>query len=207
MLRSVHRSAYFAARVSVLNRGQTGVRQGSGSSGTPGADAGDLLLLAGGQGGMHPFDSSGCQTWASGGELYCAPEHAHMQSDFNISRRVLHHVSHPPHSAHTAGGGPQVRSLFSASLSEAVEGLARSMMHAPLRVTVGDRGAAAPSVHQSLLFVGRCARPSWRARPFWLARPSWLAHAAFADNARAIILSIKLFFHPTPPSTTPTTPR
>lgn len=116
-----------------------------------------------------------------------------------LYRRVIHHVSHPPHSAHAAGGGPQVRSLFSASLSEAVEGLARSMMHAPLRVTVGDRGAAAPSVHQSLLFVGRCARPSWRACPSWLARPSWRAHTAFADNARAIIFVNGIFFSPHPP--------
>mmetsp|Transcript_7095 Transcript_7095/g.20780 ORF Transcript_7095/g.20780 Transcript_7095/m.20780 type:complete len:522 (-) Transcript_7095:3668-5233(-) len=47
-----------------------------------------------------------------------------------------------------------VRSLFSASLSEAVEGLARSMMHDPVRVTVGERGSANASVHQSLQFVG-----------------------------------------------------
>lgn len=50
----------------------------------------------------------------------------------------------------------QVRSLFSASLSEAVEELARSMMHSPLRITVGERGAANASVAQSLQFVGRC---------------------------------------------------
>ncbi len=31
----------------------------------------------------------------------------------------------------------QVRALFSASLSEAVEDLARTLMHEPLRVTVG----------------------------------------------------------------------
>lgn len=47
-----------------------------------------------------------------------------------------------------------VRSLFSASLSESVEELARSMMHSPLRITVGERGAATASVAQSLQFVG-----------------------------------------------------
>ncbi len=47
-----------------------------------------------------------------------------------------------------------VRALFSATLPEAVETLARSVMPAPLRVTVGERGAAAASVAQRLLFCG-----------------------------------------------------
>ena len=46
------------------------------------------------------------------------------------------------------------RALFSATLPEAVEALARSVMAAPLRITVGERGAAAASVSQRLLFCG-----------------------------------------------------
>ena len=46
------------------------------------------------------------------------------------------------------------RALFSATLPEGVEALARSVMHAPLRITVGERGAAAASVAQRLLFCG-----------------------------------------------------
>ena len=48
----------------------------------------------------------------------------------------------------------QVRALFSATLPEAVEELARTVLVQPLRVTVGERGAAAASVHQRLMFVG-----------------------------------------------------
>jgi ATP-dependent RNA helicase DDX52/ROK1 len=36
-----------------------------------------------------------------------------------------------------------------------VETLARSVLHDPLRITVGERGAAAAAVSQRLLFVGR----------------------------------------------------
>ena len=50
--------------------------------------------------------------------------------------------------------GVQVRALFSATLPEAVEELARTVLVQPLRVTVGERGAAASSVHQRLMFVG-----------------------------------------------------
>ena len=46
------------------------------------------------------------------------------------------------------------RALFSATLPEAVETLARSVMASPLRLTVGERGAAASSVAQRLLFCG-----------------------------------------------------
>jgi len=46
------------------------------------------------------------------------------------------------------------RALFSATLPEAVETLARSVMASPLRLTVGERGAAAASVAQRLLFCG-----------------------------------------------------
>ncbi len=48
-----------------------------------------------------------------------------------------------------------VRGLFSATLPETVEGLARSVLRDPLRITVGERGAAAATVNQKLLFVGR----------------------------------------------------
>ena len=48
-----------------------------------------------------------------------------------------------------------VRGLFSATLPETVEALARSVLRDPLRVTVGERGAAASTVDQKLLFVGR----------------------------------------------------
>lgn len=48
-----------------------------------------------------------------------------------------------------------VRGLFSATLPETVEALARSVLRDPLRVTVGERGAAAATVSQKLLFVGR----------------------------------------------------
>lgn len=48
-----------------------------------------------------------------------------------------------------------VRSLFSATLPETVEILARSVLRDPLRITVGERNISATSVHQKLLFVGR----------------------------------------------------
>ena len=47
-----------------------------------------------------------------------------------------------------------MRALFSATLPEAVEERARSVLTQPLRVTVGVRGAAAASVRQRLMFVG-----------------------------------------------------
>ena len=48
-----------------------------------------------------------------------------------------------------------VRALFSATLPETVEQLARSVLRDPLRVTVGERNVSATSVEQKLLFVGR----------------------------------------------------
>jgi ATP-dependent RNA helicase DDX52/ROK1 len=47
-----------------------------------------------------------------------------------------------------------VRGLFSATLPEGVEALARSVLRDPLRVTVGERNTAAASVAQRLHFVG-----------------------------------------------------
>lgn len=48
-----------------------------------------------------------------------------------------------------------VRCLFSATLPENVEMLARSVLKDPLRITVGERNTSASSVEQQLLFVGR----------------------------------------------------
>lgn len=49
----------------------------------------------------------------------------------------------------------QVVGLFSATLPEKVEELARSMLRDPVRVTVGQRNAPASSVQQRLVFVGQ----------------------------------------------------
>ncbi|CAI5948483.1 unnamed protein product [Closterium sp. NIES-65] len=46
------------------------------------------------------------------------------------------------------------RSLFSATLPEAVEQLAQSVMHDPVRIVVGERNAAVETVQQRLVFVG-----------------------------------------------------
>ncbi|GIM09618.1 hypothetical protein Vretimale_13458, partial [Volvox reticuliferus] len=51
---------------------------------------------------------------------------------------------------------PEVaRALFSATLPERVEDLARSVLQQPLRITVGMRNAAVSNVRQRLQFVGR----------------------------------------------------
>lgn len=47
------------------------------------------------------------------------------------------------------------RALFSATLPEKVEDLARSVLQQPLRITVGERNTAVSTVRQRLLFVGR----------------------------------------------------
>ena len=47
-----------------------------------------------------------------------------------------------------------VGALFSATLPEATEALARSFLVDPARVTVGERGASASHVEQKLVFVG-----------------------------------------------------
>ncbi len=49
----------------------------------------------------------------------------------------------------------QVVALFSATLPEKVEELARSMLKDPVRVTVGQRNAPASSVKQRLVYVGQ----------------------------------------------------
>jgi ATP-dependent RNA helicase DDX52/ROK1 len=55
-----------------------------------------------------------------------------------------------------AGSRPWLaRALLSATLPERVEALARAALRDPLRVTVGERGAATASVDQRLLFVGQ----------------------------------------------------
>jgi len=47
------------------------------------------------------------------------------------------------------------RALFSATLGQGVENLARSVLQDPLRITIGRRGGATADVKQSLLYVGR----------------------------------------------------
>ena len=44
--------------------------------------------------------------------------------------------------------------LFSATIPEAIETLAKSILKDPVRVTVGDRDTAAMSVQQQLRFTG-----------------------------------------------------
>jgi len=56
--------------------------------------------------------------------------------------------------AAVAGNQDVVRCLFSATLSEDVEDLARSVLVDPLRLTVGGRGAANRDVEQQLIFCG-----------------------------------------------------
>ncbi|KAK9835243.1 hypothetical protein WJX81_008300 [Elliptochloris bilobata] len=48
----------------------------------------------------------------------------------------------------------KVAAFFSATLPEGAEELARSLLAAPVRITVGERGGAAPSVAQRLVYVG-----------------------------------------------------
>lgn len=48
-----------------------------------------------------------------------------------------------------------VRALFSATLPEAVEHSARSVMRDPLHITVGQRNSATSFVDQRLVFVGQ----------------------------------------------------
>ena len=51
--------------------------------------------------------------------------------------------------------GPQItRALFSATLPETVENLARSVMTQPIRLTVGERNSASGSIAQRLVFCG-----------------------------------------------------
>lgn len=58
--------------------------------------------------------------------------------------------------AAAACDGPNVtRALFSATLPETVERLARSVMSAPMRLTIGERNAASETVKQSLVFCGQ----------------------------------------------------
>jgi len=56
--------------------------------------------------------------------------------------------------AAAAAGAPMQRALFSATLPERVEALARSLLTAPVRLTVGPRGGASAAVKQRLLFCG-----------------------------------------------------
>ena len=52
--------------------------------------------------------------------------------------------------------GPEVtRALFSATLPETVEQLARSVMTQPMRLTVGERNSASGTIAQRLVFCGQ----------------------------------------------------
>lgn len=52
--------------------------------------------------------------------------------------------------------GPNItRALFSATLPETVENLARSVMTQPIRLTVGERNSASGAIAQSLVFCGQ----------------------------------------------------
>ena len=59
-----------------------------------------------------------------------------------------------PVGAHV-GYSMQVVALFSATLPESVEELARGMLRDPVRVTVGQRNAPASAVKQRLVYVGQ----------------------------------------------------
>jgi superfamily II DNA/RNA helicase len=73
--------------------------------------------------------------------------------------------------AAAACDGPNVtRALFSATLPETVERLARSVMSAPMRLTVGERNAASETVRQSLVFVRPGTRETARAQAVVLRR-------------------------------------
>jgi ATP-dependent RNA helicase DDX52/ROK1 len=81
-----------------------------------------------------------------------------------------------------------VRGLFSATLPEGVEALARSVLRDPLRVTVGERGAAAAGVAQRLLFVGREAGKLLALRQLLSGglRPPVLVFVGTKDRAREL---------------------
>ena len=78
--------------------------------------------------------------------------------------------------------------LFSATLPERAEELARSIAAAPVRITVGERNAAAASVRQRLVFVGSEAGKVVALRdllrsPGGDARPPYLVFANSKQRA------------------------
>jgi superfamily II DNA/RNA helicase len=83
----------------------------------------------------------------------------------------------------------KVLALFSATLPERAEELARSIAAAPVRVTVGERNGAAASVRQRLVFVGSEAgkavalRDLLRAPSVHRARPPYLVFANSKQRA------------------------
>jgi ATP-dependent RNA helicase DDX52/ROK1 len=81
-----------------------------------------------------------------------------------------------------------VRSLFSATLPEKVEELARSVLQRPLRVTVGVRNSAAASVTQRLVFAGREAGKLMALRQLIKdgLTPPVLVFVATKDRAKAL---------------------
>lgn len=64
-------------------------------------------------------------------------------------------AAHSTSAARTASSPRLVFGMFTATVSTGIEDLANSVLDNPLRVFVGARGAAASSIKQSLLFVGK----------------------------------------------------
>uniref|UniRef100_A0A6S8LCF8 RNA helicase n=1 Tax=Dunaliella tertiolecta TaxID=3047 RepID=A0A6S8LCF8_DUNTE len=81
-----------------------------------------------------------------------------------------------------------VRALFSATLPEKVEDLARTVLVEPLRVTVGARNTAVNTVDQRLLFVGRENGKLLALRQLLTEglKPPVLVFVATKDRARAL---------------------
>ena len=88
-----------------------------------------------------------------------------------------------------------VRSLFSATLPEKVEELARSILQQPLRITVGVRNTAAQTVSQKLVFVGQEGGklPSLRQliKEGGSLRPPCLIFVASKERAKALHREMK----------------
>jgi ATP-dependent RNA helicase DDX52/ROK1 len=86
------------------------------------------------------------------------------------------------------------RALFSATLPERVEELARSILQQPLRITCGVRNTAASTVTQKLVFVGQETGKLSSLRQFirdGLLRPPCLIFVASKDRAKALHREMK----------------
>ncbi|KFM27146.1 DEAD-box ATP-dependent RNA helicase 57 [Auxenochlorella protothecoides] len=81
-----------------------------------------------------------------------------------------------------------VRALFSATLPETVESMARSVLHDPLRITVGERGNASAAVTQALQFVGREAGKALALRQLLAGgvKPPILVFVASRERAKEV---------------------
>ena len=85
--------------------------------------------------------------------------------------------------------------FFSATLPEAAEELARSLLAAPVRVTVGERGGAAAAVAQRLQYVGNEAGRRLALREMLAAGlpPPVLVFVASQQRAAALLGCALLF--------------